>query len=142
MPLCSEMYVRQHSSERWSALHRPRKTKVVYIIISTVLFCCEYPPSTNQQLKSWDLPSPFSLSSGPGAGRKSRVKCCLLQAAVKLASFHAKTLRVSKNVEREYKTSQRGTRRFPRNRAISLPRDTGVLGSTGVTSGGLMLLQL
>lgn len=140
VPLCSETYVRQHSFKCWSAFHRPRKTTVIYIILSTVLFSSGHPTFHKPTAEKLDLAeSPFSFSSGPGAEQKS-----LLQAWNQHwnqpVSMH-KPQCMSQNVEYEHKTAQCGTREFPKNRAISLVWNMGVLGSTGVAHGGLMLVN-
>lgn len=108
------MYVRQHSFKCWSASHRPRKTTVVYIILSIVLFSSEYPTLHKPAAKKLDLAESL-LFSRVLLDLELHTKA-MWNAACRRHEISSETnqfpweKKPSKNMEYEYKIAQCGMR--------------------------------
>lgn len=86
------MYVRQHSFKCWSAFHRPRKTTVIYIILSEVLFFSGYPTLCKPTAEKLDLAETLLLSHfllGLELNRKNmwNAACCRHEINTEASQF-------------------------------------------------------
>lgn len=118
MPLCSKTYVRQHSFKCWPAFRSPRKTTVIYIILSMVLFFSGYPTLHKPTAEKLDLAESlllphFLLCLELNRKPKWNVACYRHEISSETSQFPCKNTVCSQNVEYEYKIAQRElTRNF------------------------------
>lgn len=114
------MYVRQHSFKCWSVFHSPRKTTVIYIILSMVLFFSGYPTLHKPTAEKLNLAESLLLSHFLLCLELNRkpmwnVACYRHEISSETSQFPCKNSVCSQNVEYEYKIAQRGmTRNFQR----------------------------